>query len=552
MFGRRPGKHKGNVVMDGNIRSLFSLAIAAGVAWGCGGERVTTSQAPETEGQAVQPLGKRAFGGDNEQAAVLARLQRSDANVSGVTVDFARSVSGRPVHYEWSATTDDYGRARVVIGGPGVGGYYRARAVRDGRILGSWSSIPVNDGYETKVDLPVYGSAIVTGTAARDVVTIGEGQPVQIRTVLAHEAVPSVSDWARYSAKLAIGDYGPIHGHEVELGEPIDGMCSPEGGSASAGRIIANPQVIGVIGTLCSGSAVAASPLLSAAGLVMISPANTSPVLTSDLSGNPGSDYHPGYFRTANNDLNQAQAVADFAYNELGLRRVVSIDDGDPYTMGLTVAFGNAFRSLGGEVPVVARIEKGDTDMTGVLAEFAAAQPDGIFFPLFAAEGSFLAEQVRNVDGLNDVVLLTDAALFLSEFLGAAQSEGIYFAGPEPVHGENVNIATGKNGDAVLAEIQSNFGGTHPNPFWAHAYDATTLLLSAINSVAVADGGTLYIDRVALRAEVGATAGFPGLIGELTCDAFGDCGAGRVNIYHHTDTSIVDPAQVPVVYRFEP
>ena len=68
----------------------------------------------------------------------------------------------------------------------------------------------------------------------------------------------------------------------------------------------------------------------------------------------------------------------------------------------------------------------------------------------------------------------------------------------------------------------------------------------------VADGGTLFIDRVALRAEIGATAGFPGLIGELTCDEFGDCGTGVVNIYHHTDTSIVDPAELSVVCRFEP
>lgn len=538
--------------MSRSLRRLLALTIAAGMVWGCGGERVTTSQAPEAEEQAVRPLGKQAFGGNNEQAAVLARVQQGDAAVSGVTVEFTRSVSGRAAHFEWSDTTDERGRARVVIVGPGVGGYYRAQAVQDGSVLGSWSSIPVNDGYETKVDLPVDGSAVVTGTAARDVVTIGEGQPVQIRTVLAHVVVPSVSDWARYSAELAIRDYGPIHGHEVELGERIDGMCSPDGGSVSARQIIANPQVIGVIGTLCSGSAVAASPLLSAAGLVMISPANTSPVLTSDLTGNPGSDFHPGYFRTANNDLYQGQAVAEFAYNELGLRRVVSIDDGDPYTMGLTGAFGNAFSALGGEVPATARIEKGETDMADVLADFAAAEPDGIFFPLFIAEGSPFAEQVRKVDGLKDATLLTDAALLLSEFLGTPQSEGIYFAGPEPVHGENVNIATGKNGDAVLAEIQSIYGGTHTNPFWAHSYDATALLLSAINSVAVADGGKLYIDRVALRAEVGATAGFPGLIGELTCDGFGDCGTGRVNIYHHTDTSILDPAQLPVVYRFEP
>ena len=534
------------------IRSIFVSALVVGMAWGCGGERMTTSQGPETEEQAVRPLGKQAFGGNNEQAAVFARVQQGDAAVSGVTVAFARSVSGRPVNYEWSATTDARGRARVVIAGPRVGGYYRARVMQSGSVLGSWSSIPVNDGYETKIDLPVNGSAVVTGSAARDVVTIGEGRPVQIRTVFAHVVVPSVSDWSRYSAELAIRDYGPIHGHEVELGEPIDGMCSADGGSASAGQIIANPQVIGVIGTLCSGSAVAASPLLSAAGLVMVSPANTSPTLTSDLFGNASPDYHPGYFRTANNDLYQGQAVADFAYNKLGLRRVVSVDDGDPYTMGLTRAFGNAFSELGGEIPVVARIEKGETDMSDVLADFAAAEPDGIFFPLFIAEGSPFAEQVRTVDGLKDATLLTDAALLLSEFLGTPQSEGIYFAGPEPVHGESVNNATGRNSDAVLAEIQSIYGGTHTNPFWAHSYDATALLLSAINSVAVADGGKLYIDRVALRAEIGATAGFPGLIGELTCDEFGDCGTGVVNIYHHTDTSIVDPAELPVVYRFEP
>ena len=522
------------------------------MAWGCGGERVTTSVIPEAEDRQGQALGKLAPGGDVEQAAVLARVQEGGSAVEGVTVAFSRSVSGRSANFEWSGTTDALGRVRVVIGGARVGGYYQARAMQDGNVVGSWSSIPVNDGYETQVELSVDGGALVTGSSARDVVTFGEGEAVQIRTVLAHVVVSSVSDWARYSTELAIRDFGPIYGHEIELGEAIDGMCSADGGRASAEQVIANPRVIGVIGTLCSGSAVAASPLLSAAGLVMVSPANTSPTLTSDLFGNASPDYHPGYFRTANNDLYQGQAVADFAYNELGLRRMVSIDDGDPYTMGLTVAFGNAFRALGGEVPVNARIEKGRTDMTSELAEFADAEPDGIFFPLFIAEGSPFAEQVREVDGLKDAALLTDAALLLSEFLGTPQSDGIYFAGPEPVHGENVNIATGKSGDAVLAEIESFFDGTHTNPYWAHAYDAATLLLSAINAVAVADAGKLYIDRVALRAEVGATAGFPGLIGELTCDEFGDCGTGRVNIYHQTDTNVIDPAELPVVYRFEP
>ena len=383
-------------------------------------------------------------------------------------------------------------------------------------------------------------------------VEVGEGEAVHIRSLLAHTGVPSIAAWLRYSTELAIRDFGSIHGHEIELDESIDAMCSPEGGRTSAERVIADPRVVGVVGTLCSGSAVAASPLLSAAGLVMVSPSNTSPALTSDLAGNASPDYHPGYFRTANNDLYQGQAVADFAYNELGLERMVSINDGDPYTTGITTAFGSAFRALGGEVVDTAQIEKGDTDMRDVLAAFAAVEPDGIFFPLFESEGSQFAEQVREVNGLEGVTLITDAALLVSGFLGTPQSEGIYFAGPEASHDVAANVATGKNADEILAAFESTYGESPGSPYWAHGYDATSLLLSAINSVAVEEGGKLYVDRAALREELGATSGFQGIIGVLSCDDFGDCGTGRVNIYHHTDSAITDPAELPVAYPFSP
>ena len=71
----------------------------------------------------------------------------------------------------------------------------------------------------------------------------------------------------------------------------------------------------------------------------MVSASTTAPSLTSDLAGNPGADHHPGFFRVSGNDLIQAQAVAYFAYTELGLRRVATIHDGDAYTSGLEVAF---------------------------------------------------------------------------------------------------------------------------------------------------------------------------------------------------------------------
>ena len=88
--------------------------------------------------------------------------------------------------------------------------------------------------------------------------------------------------------------------------------------------------VVGVIGPTCSVAAIAASPLLSEAGLVTISPTNTAPSLTSDLSGHSGPDYYAGYYRTASNDLHEARTVAQFAFRELGLRRMAAIHDGDP------------------------------------------------------------------------------------------------------------------------------------------------------------------------------------------------------------------------------
>ncbi|WP_420636717.1 branched-chain amino acid ABC transporter substrate-binding protein [Candidatus Palauibacter sp.] len=383
------------------------------------------------------------------------------------------------------------------------------------------------------------------------VVTVRRGEAVKIRSLLAMTGAPSLGVAARRGVELAVRDVATVRGRNVELGDAVDSMCSPEGGRAGAREIVADPQIVGVIGTSCSAAAVAASPVISQAGYVMVAPSTTSPLLTSDLAGNPNPDHHPGYFRVANNDLYQARAVSNFAYNQLGLSRIVTLHDGDPYTTALVKAFGDAFRALGGEVPVATGIRKGQTDMTSVLAEFAAAGPGGIFFPLFRPEGSPFAAQARAFDGLEGVTLISGAALLVSEFLAEPQSEGIYFAGPESDYSGNVNEVTGKSAEAVIAAYEAAYGEHPSTPYWALAYDATTLLLDAVRAIAVEEGGRLYLDRSALRARIGAV-GLRGLVGEVSCDAFGDCGTGRQNVYHHTDSSVTDVEQLPVVYRFVP
>ncbi len=395
------------------------------------------------------------------------------------------------------------------------------------------------------------------------VVEVNEGQAVQIRAVISFDDLPGLSHSEYRAIKLAIEDFHGVLGYEVELGEPLDSACSREKGREAARRIIEDPQVLGIVGTSCSVAAVVVSPLVSAAGLSMVSPSNTSPVLTSDLLGNAGSDYHPGYFRVSNNDLHKAHAAAELAYYRLGLRRMASIHDGDPYTSGLALGFGASFREHGGEVVSVGAIEKGTTDMSDVLARFASAEPDGIFFPLFLDEGLPFVQQAFGFDGLEGVTLIAAESMLSSEFLSVPESEGVYIAGPELELGGYRNVMTGRDAKSVASALESAYGEPPSSTFWPHSYDAAILLLAGIQRAAVAQEGNpltrllgladkkLVIDRLALRQAIrDVSSDFQGLTGNLSCDQFGDCGTGRVNIYHHADSSITDSAELPVVYRF--
>ena len=230
---------------------------------------------------------------------------------------------------------------------------------------------------------------------------------------------------------------------------------------------------------------------------------------------------------------------------------MAAIQDGDPYTSGLTSAFATAFEELGGSVSV-ARINKGDTDMVPTLTQIAAESPDGLFFPLFPAEGAHVIRQSGQIAGLEDVRRIGGTALLVSEFLSIPESEGIYFPGPESRFGGNTNEATGKSGDEVLAGYRQQYGEAPTSPYMPHAYDATTILLRAIEDAAAAEGDILFIDRARLREALTGAASFSGIIGSISCDEFGDCGTGRIDIFHHADSSVTDVAELPVVYRFTP
>lgn len=380
-------------------------------------------------------------------------------------------------------------------------------------------------------------------------VVVGPGEDIQIRSIeVITGSIKDLGTPRQRAVAMALADYGPIKGHNVTMGAGLDSLCTAEGGKAAAETAAGDHRVVAVIGTSCSVAAAAASPILSEAGLVMLSSSNTAPSLTSDLQGNPGANYHAGYYRVSSNDLYQAQAVAEFVHNQLGLHRMAAIHDGDPYTTGLTAAFTTAFEALGGAVTAIEEVSRGDTDMIPMLTRIAAANPEGIFFPLFPDEAGHVVQQIEKVEGLAGLALFNTESLLFTEL----DSVDAYLSGPEFNFGANVNQATGRSGDDLFEAYRQNYNESANHAYIALAYDAATILLRAIEEVAVADGDTLFIDRARLREALTSTTGFDGIIGPISCDSFGDCGTGLILISHYTDPAVNDITQLPVVFRYAP
>jgi len=331
---------------------------------------------------------------------------------------------------------------------------------------------------------------------------------------------------SQYGIEIAIDFKGEVLGHSVELQAEDDG-CSAEGGQTAGQKIVSDPSIVAVIGTSCSGAGVPMSKVVSEAGYVMVSPSNTAPSLTD-----PDQAWNPGYLRTAHNDKVQGAAMADYAYNELGLTSAATIHDGDPYTEGLANAFANSFEELGGTVVAITAVNKGDTDMRPVLTAVAAeGDVEFLYYPVFTETCAFLTKQAKEITDLSETQLAaadgcnSDAA---AEAIGA-DGEGMLFSGPD------LSFA----GDTYVQfkeKYNELFGSDPLSVFHAHAFDAANMIFACIEKVAEQDDdGTLHIGRQAMRDCLYATSDFAGITGTLTCSEYGDCADPKIAVSELTD-----------------
>jgi branched-chain amino acid transport system substrate-binding protein len=357
-------------------------------------------------------------------------------------------------------------------------------------------------------------------------VEVASGEAIKIGSLLVITGPnSSLGLDSQYGVELAMdywgdetfdGTNGQIKGHDISLVAEDDG-CSADGGTAGANKLAADSQIVAVVGTSCSSAALGvADKIFSDKGISIVSPSNTGPALTAEGT------HQPFYLRTAHNDKIQGAAVANFAYTFLGLRTAATIHDGSPYADGLQQVFADVFTSLGGTITKQEAIQVGDTDFNPVLTDIATDSPDFLYFPIFVAEGGLITQQARAIDGLADTVLAGSDGMFTPDWIeaaGADNANGVYISGPD---------LTKLAGDVDFYQNEflpayNDAYGAPNSVFHAHAFDATNMILTAIDSVAIEDGDTLWIPRTALKDALFATSNFPGITGNLTCNEDGDC-----------------------------
>ncbi len=390
---------------------------------------------------------------------------------------------------------------------------------------------PAEDMAPTDEAAPAEDTGAMECTDEIGCVMVAAGDPIQIASALVISGPNAdLGLDSQHGVEIALQKRGDVLGHPVELITEDDG-CNAEGGQTAGNKIVANPQIVGAIATSCSGAGVPMAQIISDAGYVMISPSNTSPALTD-----PDQAWKPGYLRTAHNDLIQGAAMADYAYDVLGVTKAAAIHDGDPYTEGLAKAFADAFEAKGGEM-VAFEAEAADaTNVEPLLTTVAAAGPEFLYYPVFIPLGSLITNTAKNISGLEDVYLAAadgvQSPSFLENTVGT--SDGMFVSGPDLAFSNTFYQ------DEFLPAYQEAYGTAPTAPFHAHAYDATMMLLDAIEAVAQQDAdGNLMIGRQALRDALYATSGFEGITGTLTCDEFGDCADPKISVSEVQDGEFV-------------
>lgn len=167
-----------------------------------------------------------------------------------------------------------------------------------------------------------------------------------------------------------------------------DDQSDPRVATTVAQRLT-DAGVKGVVGHVTSGASLPASRIYAQAGVPVITPSSTNPLLTRQ-----------GYkvtFRVIANDLQQGEAMARYAVGKLGAKRVALIDDRTAYGQGLADAMADSLKKQGAQVVGREYTTDKATDFLAILTKLRASNPDAVFYGGMDAQAAPMLRQFRQL-----------------------------------------------------------------------------------------------------------------------------------------------------------
>jgi ABC-type branched-subunit amino acid transport system substrate-binding protein len=283
----------------------------------------------------------------------------------------------------------------------------------------------------------------------------------------------ALGEGIKLAAQLAVDRLKePIEkaGFRVELA-PFDDQARPDVGVTNAKAIIADSEILAVVGHLTGGVTLPASEVYKDVGLAMISPAATDPLVTDRGL--------PNVSRVCGRDDVQAAVAAQFAHDTLKARTVYIVHTRSPYGRTIGETFQDHAKRLGVQVLGFESTDE-RTSFGPLLRPIKAKNPALLFFageypqaaPLFRqARDEGIAAPLMGPDGLDSSELLT---------LAGEAVIGMHYttvAGPIKEYPKAREFAD---------EYRRRYG-KEPEAFAAHAYDAAAIALKAV-ATAIREG----------------------------------------------------------------
>jgi ABC-type branched-subunit amino acid transport system substrate-binding protein len=279
------------------------------------------------------------------------------------------------------------------------------------------------------------------------------------------------------AARLAIAEInaaGGVNGRPLALRVAYDNTNDPDTGVSSA-RLLEAGGVVALIGANASRVTLpVAEQVTIPAGLALISPGSTSPLI-STLADNDT------VYRIPPSDALQGRLLAELVWDE-GRTQVAIFGQDDPYGQGLREAFTTRFVELGGSIQAEAVFPTGRVSGYGaeISALYASGTPTAIMLFAFAEQTSNLLREIVAAKGGLPPLYGVDANM----------SQITLQNSPAQIAGMRGTVPSSPLGSAAYAIFRQAFVNATrvmPEPNRENSYDAVYLIALALARAGVND-----------------------------------------------------------------